>query len=173
MYQKKEVINVKQENKKLNKRWILLLFVGIICIALGLVLSFKGFSVEPQTPNDTTAINYGYNRLDNSMYTSSGKPVVIFIGSDECTYCRAEKPLVLQVYQKYKDVIILDMLFDKFEPSLATQQCLDKSNFVGAVPYLNFGCQYERKGLAVEPDGTFNVEKEIQRLDYMFNSLIS
>jgi len=69
------------------------------------------------------------------------KPIVYFFGSESCSHCQWEKPIIKSVMAKFKDLI-------SFHENIDTETDSDvfQKYSTGGIPTLVFGCKYYRVG---------------------------
>lgn len=71
----------------------------------------------------------------------NGKPIVYFFGSEGCTHCRWEKPILEKVVAQFGDKISYHENIDT-----AKDQDIFSQYSTGSVPTIVLGCQYYRIG---------------------------
>jgi len=74
-----------------------------------------------------------------------GKPIIYFFGSEGCSYCNWEHPIVQEVTSKFSDYI-------SFHNNVDSEDDMDifSKYSTGGIPTLVFGCKYYRVGAGVQ-----------------------
>jgi thiol-disulfide isomerase/thioredoxin len=78
---------------------------------------------------------------DKEVCQENGKPIIYFFGSEGCSHCRWEKPILEKVVASFKDKISYHENIDT-----AKDQDVFSQYSTGAVPTIVLGCQYYRIG---------------------------
>ena len=71
----------------------------------------------------------------------NGKPIIYFFGSEGCSHCRWEKPIIEKVVAKFGDKISFHNNMDQTKD----REIFSKYS-TGAIPTIVLGCQYYRVG---------------------------
>ncbi len=94
---------------------------------------------EPAKPTSTTIGSFSVN--DDEICREDGKPIIYFFGSQSCSYCRWEHPVMEAVAARFKGHIAFHNNMD----SDADKDVFSKYS-TGDIPTLVFGCKYSRVG---------------------------
>lgn len=78
---------------------------------------------------------------DDEICKEKGKPIVYFFGSESCSHCRWEHPIIEKVAEKFKK----DIAFHNNMGNQADRDVFQKYS-TGGVPTIVLGCRYYRAG---------------------------
>jgi thiol-disulfide isomerase/thioredoxin len=92
--------------------------------------------------------------------TEDGKPIVYFFGSDSCSACRWEHPVLAEVAARFEGYI---SVHDNMNHSEADGAIFERYSPDGTIPTLVLGCTYYRIGAGV-PLGTEQEEQVLTAL---------
>ena len=106
---------------------------------------------EVESPAETTIGNFLVS--DNEVCQEEGKPIVYFFGSESCSYCRWEHPIVEEVAGKFGEEISFHNNVDNQEDRDVFQEYS-----TGGIPTVILGCKYSRVGAGQDE------EEEIKNL---------
>lgn len=115
----------------------------------------------PKTPeanvNKKTTVG-NFTVSENEICKDNGKPIVYFFGSEKCSHCVWEKPIVEKVLNNFKD----NVSFHKNIDSENDREIFSKYS-QGGIPTLVLGCKYYREGSG-ENAGEENETKNLTAL---------
>lgn len=82
---------------------------------------------------------------EDEICLEDGKPIIYFFGSEECSYCNWEHPIIEEVTSKFSDYISFHNNMDSDEDT----DIFSKYS-TGGIPTLVFGCKYYRVGAGIQ-----------------------
>lgn len=94
---------------------------------------------ESTKPTSTTIGSFSVN--DDEICREDNKPIIYFFGSQSCSYCRWEHPVMEAVAARFEGHIAFHNNMD----SDADKDVFSKYS-AGGIPTLVFGCKYSRVG---------------------------
>jgi len=112
-------------------------------------------STTPNSPTGNTIIG-NFIVSSDAPCSEDGKPIFYFFGSQSCSHCQWEHPIVQKVAKQFEGVISFHDNYDNGKD----QEVFSKYSAEGYIPALVIGCRYYRVG-AGETDGE---EAETQNL---------
>jgi len=96
-------------------------------------------SEESAKPTGTTIGNFSVN--NEEVCKENDKPIIYFFGSQSCSYCKWEHPIMEAVAARFEGYIAFHNNMD----SDADKSVFQKYS-TGGIPTLVFGCKYSRVG---------------------------
>lgn len=116
-------------------------------------------TVPTTTSNQQETLAGSFSESQEEVCLEDGKPIVYFFGSESCSHCAWEHPIIEKVAEDFKDYI-------SFHNNMGNEADMDIFNLFssGGVPTLVLGCRYYRVGSGE----LWGEEEEIEAL----NSLI-
>lgn len=86
-----------------------------------------------------------FTKSGDEICKENGKPIIYFFGSQGCSYCKWEHPIIKAVAEKFTDFIV-------FHDNMDTNEDMDifSEYSTGGVPTLVLGCKYSRVGAGVQ-----------------------
>ncbi len=99
-----------------------------------------------------------FKMSDEEICKEEGKPAVYFFGSENCSHCSWEHPIIQEVAAKFEGEII-------FHDNMGNQENMDifQKYSTGGVPTLVLGCKYYRVGSG-ENEGEETEDKNLTAL---------
>jgi len=96
-------------------------------------------SEEKQEEKTLTIGNFSVSK--EGICRENGKPIIYFFGSESCSHCRWEHPIIEEVTEKFKEYI-------SFHNNMDSQEDMDifYQYSTGSIPTLVLGCKYYRIG---------------------------
>ncbi|MBZ9577889.1 thioredoxin family protein [Patescibacteria group bacterium] len=102
---------------------------------------------EFELPAEETGQTIGNFSVSNDeVCKENGKPIVYFFGSEECSYCKWEHPVMEEVAAKFEGEIAFHNNMD----SEADMDVFSKYSTGGGIPTLVLGCKYYRVGAGTQ-----------------------
>jgi len=82
---------------------------------------------------------------EDEICMEDGKPIIYFFGSEGCSYCKWEHPVIEAVTSKFSDYI-------SFHNNMDSEEDMDvfSKYSTGGIPTLVFGCKYYRVGVGTQ-----------------------
>lgn len=100
----------------------------------------------------------GFSETENQICKENDKPIVYFFGSESCSHCKWESPIIEKVASEFKNYISLHSNIDKN----ADEEIFSKYS-TGGIPTIVLGCKYYRVGSG-ESIGEEEEEKVLKEL---------
>lgn len=101
-------------------------------------------SSEEEVLGELTSTIGNFSVLEEEICQEDGKPIVYFFGSQSCSHCSWEHPLLESVVDKFGDLISFHNNIDSDEDSDVFQKYSQINQ--GYIPFTLLGCQYARVG---------------------------
>lgn len=121
-------------------------------------------SVAAQPTEKPLPIAIGrFNITEEEVCTENGRPLVYFFGSNSCSYCKWEHPIIQKVAKKFGSVIIFRDNIDKLDSLEAKDNEVwtkNQSIHHGGIPFIVLGCKYVGRGAGTS-DGKATEEKNL------------
>ncbi len=96
--------------------------------------------IEPVAVEESSTIG-NFSVSGDEVCKEESRPIVYFFGSEECSYCQWEHPIIEEVAAKFEGEIAFHNNMD----SDADREIFSKYS-TGGIPTLVFGCKYYRVG---------------------------
>jgi thioredoxin 1 len=101
---------------------------GLHAIAAGLALSASLVCASPSRAVEHVA----FTPAALAAARTSGKPVLVDVSAPWCSVCKAQKPILSQLYSDpaYKDLVVFDVDFDSQKPALTALRVNAQSTLI-------------------------------------------
>lgn len=103
-------------------------------------------SIEPDAKvEEKNVIQGNFLVSEDEICLENGKPIIYFFGSEGCSYCNWEHPIIEEVAGKFLDYI-------SFHNNMDSDEDMDvfSKYSTGGIPTLVFGCKYYRVGAGTQ-----------------------
>ena len=103
---------------------------------------------EPPTDtgNENTLAGHFMETDEDAVCMEEEKPIVYFFGSENCGYCKWEKPVIEAVAEEFKDHIS----FHNYMGDFGEDRAIFSKYSTGGVPTIVLGCKYYRVGAGTD-----------------------
>ena len=100
---------------------------------------------ESTQPEENDVIPGNFSVSEDEICLEDGKPIIYFFGSEGCSYCKWEHPIIEAVASKFSDYI-------SFHNNMDSDEDMDVFSrySTGGIPTLVFGCKYYRVGAGTQ-----------------------
>jgi len=103
-------------------------------------INLDDFDLDEEEAGDMTIGNF--ELTGDSVCSEGGRPIVYFFGSEECSHCQWEHPIITDVVSRFGDRVA----FHDNMNSTDDAEIFSQYNNEGYVPAILIGCQYYRVG---------------------------
>ena len=90
------------ENERKHRRWVLLLILLVIALAIGGIFLFK--KGQDEALPDTLDVS---ETFDFEQLKSLNKPMLLDFGSEDCPPCQAMRPALAAIHEAYSDTAVI------------------------------------------------------------------